>query len=82
MLFMDIPFVVENNRIEKEKVQKELALTDISERVRDEAFAAVYNLKPRGIMFDSIDLRQAQMLEKVFSKLGIPYRLAEVSEFS
>ena len=79
---MDIPFVVENKRIDKEKVQSELALTDISERVRDEAFAAIYNLKPRGILFESVDLRQAQTLEKVLSKLGVPYRLAEVSEFS
>lgn len=82
MLFLDIPYVVENNRIEKEKVQRELALLEIDEKARSEAFAAVYNMRPRGVLFENKDLRQAQMLEKVFSKLGIPYRLAEVSEFA
>jgi hypothetical protein len=82
MLFLDIPFVVENNRIDKEKVQRELAILDINETTRKEAFAAVYNLKPRGVLFENTDLRQAQMIERVFSKLGIPYRLAEVSEFA
>ncbi len=82
MLFLDIPYVVENNRIEKEKVQRELALLEIDEKARSEAFAAVYNMRPRGVLFENKDLRQAQMLEKVFAKLGIPYRLAEVSEFA
>ena len=79
---MDIPYVVENNRIDKDKVQKELSISDISERVRNETFAAIYNLKPRGVTFENTDLRQAQTLEIVLSKLGIPYRLAEVSEFA
>lgn len=82
MLFMDIPYVVENKRIDKEKVQKELAALDINETVRTETFAAIYNLKPRGVLFENKDLRQAQMLERVLSKLGVPYRLAEVSEFA
>jgi hypothetical protein len=79
---MDIPYVVENNRIDKEKVKRELEILDISETARTEAFAAVYNPKPRGVLFENADLRQAQMLEKALSKLGIPYRLAEVSEFA
>ena len=82
MLFLDIPFVVENKRIDKDKVQSELAALDIDETVRTETLAAIYNLKPRGVMFENDDLRKAQMLEKVLSKLGIPYRLAEVSEFA
>ena len=82
MLFMDIPYVRENERIEKETVLKELALLTINETVRDEAFAAVYNPKPRGVTFEDGDLWQAQMLSRVFIKLGIPYRLAEVSEFA
>lgn len=82
MLFMDIPFVVENKRVEKDKVQRELALLDMSETARTEVFAAIYNPKPRGVLFENKDLRQAQMLERILSKLGIPYRLAEVSEFA
>jgi hypothetical protein len=79
---MDIPFVVENNRIEKEKVKRELAVLNLNEATRDEAFDAIYNLKPRGINFENKDLWQAQMLAKVLSNLGIPYRLAEISEFA
>ncbi len=82
MLFMEIPFVVENNRIDRETVRGELAALDISENLRNEAFEAVYNLKKRGISFDEKDIKQAVMLERLFSKLGIPYRLAEVSEFA
>jgi uncharacterized protein YqjF (DUF2071 family) len=79
---MDIPFVVENNRIEKEKVQKELALLDINDAARTEVFAAIYNPKPRGVLFENKDLRQAQSVERALAKLGIPYRLAEMSEFA
>ncbi len=82
MLFMDIPYVVENNRIDKEKVKRELAMLDIGENTRNEVFAAIYNLKPRGVSFENSDLKRAQMLENALSKLGIPYRLAEVSEFA
>ncbi len=82
MLFLDIPYVVENKRIDKENTRRELAALELSQNVKDEAFEAVYNLKPRGVLFENKDLRQAQMIERVFSKLGIPYRLAEVSEFA
>jgi hypothetical protein len=82
MLFMDIPFVVENKRIDKENTRKELAALELSQTIKDEALEAIYNLKPRGVLFDNKDLKQAQLLERVFSKLGIPYRLAEVSEFA
>jgi hypothetical protein len=82
MLFLDIPFVAENKRVNKDNVQKELAALDIDETVRSETLAAIYNLKPRGVLFENNELRKAQMLEKVLSKLGIPYRLAEVSEFA
>lgn len=82
MLFMDIPFVIENNRIDRETTRTELAALDISESVRNEAFEAVYNLKKRGISFEEKDIKQAVLLERLFSKLGIPYRLAEVSEFA
>ena len=79
---MDIPYVVENNRIARETVQRELTILDISETARNEAFAAIYNPKPRGVYFENNDLREAQTLERALSKLGIPYRLAEVSEFA
>jgi hypothetical protein len=79
---MDIPFVVENKRIDKENTRKELAALELSQSIKDEAFEAIYNRNPRGVMFENGDLKQAQLLERVLSKLGIPYRLAEVSEFA
>jgi len=82
MLFMDIPFVVENKRIDKENTRKELAALELSQSIKDEAFEAIYNRNPRGVMFENGDLKQAQLLERLLSKLGIPYRLAEVSEFA
>ena len=82
MLFMEIPFVVENNRIERATTRRELATLEISESLKEEAFEAVYCLKKRGISFDEKDIKQAVMLERLLAKLGIPYRLAEVSEFA
>ena len=82
MLFMEIPFVIENNRIERETTRRELAMLEISEGLKDEAFEAVYSLRKRGISFDEKDIKQALVLERVLAKLGIPYRLAEVSEFA
>jgi hypothetical protein len=82
MLFMEIPFVVENNRIERETTRRELSMLEIAEGLKDEAFEAVYSLRKRGISFDEKDIKQAIILERLLSKLGIPYRLAEVSEFA
>ncbi len=82
MLFMDIPFVVENKRIDKENTRKELAALELSQSIKDDTLEAIYNRKPLGVMFENGDLKQAQLLERLLSKLGIPYRLAEVSEFA
>lgn len=82
MLYMDIPFVVENKRIDRETTSRELAALDISQRVKDEALTAIYNLKPRGVLFENGDAREAQLLERLLAKLGVPYRLSEVSEFA
>ena len=82
MLFMDIPFVVENKRIDKENTRKELAALELIQSIKDDALEAIYNRRPLGVMFENDDLKQAQLLERLLSKLGIPYRLAEVSEFA
>lgn len=82
MLFMDIPFVVENKRIDKENTRRELAALELSQSIKDDTLEAIYNRNPRGVTFEDNDLKQAQLLEKLLSKLGIPYRLAEVSEFA
>jgi hypothetical protein len=82
MVYIDIPFVVENKRIDKENTRKELAALEISQSAKDEAFEAIYNLKPRGVSFDEGDVKQALMLERLLARLGVPYRLSEASEFA
>jgi hypothetical protein len=82
MVYLDIPFVVENKRIDRDVTKKELAALEISQNVKDEAFEAIYNRKPLGITFDESNIKEAHLLERLLSKLGIPYRLAEVSEFA
>ena len=82
MVYIDIPYVAENNRINKELAQKELEALDISEDAKYAAFEAIYNRLPRGVSFEGTDLREASLLEKALSRLGIPYRLAEESEYA
>lgn len=82
MLFIDIPFVAENKRIDRENTRKELAALELSQSIKDEAFEAIYNRKPLGITFEDSDIKQAHLLERLLAKLGVPYRLAEVSEFA
>ena len=55
---------------------------EISQSVKDEALEAIYNRKPLGITFEDCDIKQAHLLERLLAKLGVPYRLAEVSEFA
>jgi hypothetical protein len=82
MVYIDIPFVQENKRIDKENTRKELAALEISQSVKDEAFEAIYNLKPRGVSFDDGDVKQALALERLLARLGVPYRLSDASEFA
>lgn len=80
MVFINIPYVVENENIDTETVIKALQSLDISENERYEAFQAIYNRKPRGVHFSDGDLSKALQLENALSKLGIPYRQTEESE--
>ncbi|MGC2238463.1 MAG: hypothetical protein WA584_20075 [Pyrinomonadaceae bacterium] len=82
MVYIDIPYVPENNRINKDLAQKELEALDISEDAKYAAFEAIYNRLPRGVSFEGDDLREASLLEKALSRLGIPYRLSEESEYA
>lgn len=81
MVYINIPFVSENKKIERDIVQKELEALDISEDAKYEAFQSIYNLHPRGVSFDDKDLNAALQLESVLARLGIPYRQTETPEF-
>jgi len=80
MVFINIPFVVENKNIGTENVIKALSSLDISEDAKYEAFQSIYNRKPRGVLFSDGELNKALLLENALRKLGIPYRQTEECE--
>ena len=79
MVYVNIPYVVENDRLDPSVVQKELEQLSISETAKHEAFAAIYNKRPRGVDFD--DPAQALLLEKVLYRIGVPYRKTMESDY-
>jgi hypothetical protein len=81
MVYINIPYVPENNRINKDLAQKELQALDINDEAKQTAFKAIYNRLPHGVSFSEKDLKEAFQLEKVLSRLGIPYRESEESEW-
>jgi hypothetical protein len=81
MVYINIPYVPENNRINRDLVKKEITSLNISDSAKQDAYAAIYNLKPRGVNFESKDLMEALMLEDALHRVGIPYRRSEESEY-
>ena len=81
MVYINIPYVPENNRIDKDFARKELQSLDISVTAQQSAYAAIYNLNPRGVNFEPKDSVEALILESALNRLGIPYRRTEESEY-
>ncbi len=81
MVFINIPYVPENNRVDKLIAEKEIAALDISESAKLSVFTAIYNLHPRGVTFGADKLREVQMLESSLHRLGIPYRREEELDY-
>ena len=81
MVYIDIPYVPENNRIDRELVKKELQMLNISDEAKSKIFEAIYNLKARGVSFGD-NLKEAAALQIILSRLSIPYRQTEDSEFN
>jgi hypothetical protein len=79
MVYINIPYVVENDRIDRDRTAKELRLLDIGESARHDVFNAIYNKRPRGI--DIPDKSHAQALQEMLSRLGVPYRPSNESEY-
>ena len=80
MVYINIPYYVENDRIDRDTVIKEIQALDINENAKYEAFEAIYNRKPHGVSFDDNSLKEAVQLETVLKRLGIGYRQSEESE--
>ncbi|HYJ91762.1 MAG TPA: hypothetical protein VEV84_10660 [Pyrinomonadaceae bacterium] len=79
MVFVNIPYVVENDRLDPAVVGKELEVLSISEDAKHDAFAAIYNKRPRGVNFDNP--RDALQLQNVLYRLGVPYRQTPESDY-
>ena len=81
MVYIDIPYVPENDRINKDLVKKELQMLNISDEAKLKIYNAIYNLKPRGFSFGD-NTKEANTLQSILSRLSIPYRQTEDSEFN
>jgi hypothetical protein len=80
MVYINIPYVRENNRIDKNIAKKEIQLLEISDEAKLNAHAAIYNLHPRGVSFGN-NLKEALLLQDALSRLGIPYMQSEESKY-
>jgi hypothetical protein len=79
MVYVNIPYCVENDRIDRDITAKELSILDIGEGDMSEAFAAIYNKRPRGVSFK--EPRKALLLEAALGRLGVGYRRSSESEY-
>ena len=79
MVYINIPYVIENDRIDRGRTAKELRLLNIGDAVRHDVFDAIYNKRPRGV--DLADKNQALQLQEMLSRLGVPYRQSNESDY-
>ena len=81
MVYIDIPYTPDNDRIDRDLLIKELKFIDVSEDVRYEAFAAIYNRLPRGVPFEIEETDQARLLIGVLQNMRVGYRISTESEY-
>jgi len=81
MVYISIPYVSENKRVDKKVLENELNLLDISDDGKYYVFKAIYNLKPRGVEFEGPDTEGTDALQVTLRKLGIPYRRLDESDY-
>ena len=77
MVYIDIPYAVENLRVERGMMKDEIGRLRISDEAKQSTLAAIYNFKPRGVAFNAGELSQVRLLEEIFMRLGIPFRQME-----
>jgi len=79
MVYINIPYVVENDRIDRDVTARELQVLNIDEAARYEAFEAIYHKRPRGVNFTDAD--QATLLEAALRRLGVPFKRSNESDY-
>jgi predicted transcriptional regulator len=74
MVYLEIPYIAENNRVNRTTAQNEIQILKISNEAKADVFEAIFNRRPNGVSFEDKEIDQVLLLEKVLGKLGIPYR--------
>lgn len=77
MVYIEIPFTAENNRVSKITAENEIQILDISNEAKAEVFEAIYHRRPNGVSFEDKEIEQVLLLENVLRRLGVPYRQVE-----
>jgi len=80
-VYINIPYVSENELIDRDLFVRELELAPISDRARFETFEAVYNRLPRGVNFEYSETDQARELLAVLEHMRIGHRISQESEY-
>ena len=79
MVYVNIPYVPENDKLDPSLVGRELGLLNISEGAKYEAFEAIYHKRPRGVSFS--DIVEASVLQRTLYRLGVPFRQSDESDY-
>jgi hypothetical protein len=74
MIYLEIPYVAENDRVNRVSAKNEIQSLNISESAKAEIFEAIYHRRPEGVSFEDKDLEQVLLLENALSRFGVPYR--------
>jgi hypothetical protein len=74
MIYLEIPYVSENKRINKISLQGEIQNLQISQESKASVFDAVFNYFPKQVDFDNENLKELVLLEGILHRFGVPYR--------
>mgnify|MGYP000321255022 CR=1 FL=1 len=74
MIYLEIPYVAENDRVSRVSAESEIKILNISDSTKAEIFEAIYHRHPEGVNFEDKQLEQVLLLENALSRFGIPYR--------
>jgi hypothetical protein len=79
MVYINIPYVPENNRLDKAKTKNEIQLLDINDEAKLNTYEAIYHLNPRGVNFDN--MVEAAILQDALRRLGVPFMQSAASKY-
>ena len=74
MIYLEIPYVAENNRVSRITAKNEILVLELSDEAKAEVFEAIYHRQPSGVSFEDSEHDQVLLLESTLRRLSIPYR--------